>query len=181
METLPTPPTTPLPTHGRCSSADIPLLLMNFPTDPDSPCILPPLILTKKILTRTTLLIFLTDLPPKLPKRSQSTPQWKKPRMEARKLLTYLYELVETATHDQYQLEMLMTSANSFLEKRHLPVSLRLGLVESLLDTMIRITMQMALITLWLVSPPRTPPVKISVIKSLLLSPRSGNASPLSA
>ncbi len=51
-------------------------------------------------LTRTTLLIFLTDLPPKLPKRSQSTPRWKKPRTEARKLLTYLYELAEMATHD---------------------------------------------------------------------------------
>ncbi len=30
----------------------------------------------------------------------QSTPRWKKPRTEARKLLTYLYELAETATHD---------------------------------------------------------------------------------
>src|SRR6266550_4939015 len=181
METLPTPPTTPLPTHGRCSSADIPLLLMNFPTDPDSPCILPPLILTKKILTRTTLLIFPKDLPPKLPKRSQSAPRWKKPRTEARKLLTYLYELVETATHDRYQLETLTTSANSFLEKQHLPVSLRLGLVESLLDATVRIMMQMALITLWLVLPPRTPPVIISVIRNLLHSPRSESMSPLSA
>src|SRR6266576_3564912 len=104
-----------------------------------------------------TSLIFPTDLPPKLPKRSQSTPRWKKPRMEARKLLTYLYELAEMATHDQYQLETLTTSANSFLEKQHLPVSLRLGLAESLLDAMIRITTQMALITLWLILLPRTP------------------------
>src|SRR6266576_1986684 len=117
METLPTPPTTPLLTRGRRSSVDIPPLLMNFPTDPDSPCILPPPILTKKTLTQTTSLIFPTDLPPKLHKRSQSTPRWKKPRTEARKLLTYLYDLVEMATHDRYQLEMLTTSANSFLEK----------------------------------------------------------------
>ncbi len=181
METLPTPPMTPLPTRGRHSSADIPLLLMNFPTNPDSPCILPPPILMKKALTRTTLLIFPKDLPPKLPKRSQLMPRWKKPRTEARKLLTYLYELVETATHNRYQLEMLMTSANSFLEKRHLPVSLQLGLAESLLDATIRITTQIVLITLWLVSPPRTPPVTISVIKNLLHSPRSESTSPLSA
>src|SRR6266576_4588128 len=161
METLPTPLMTPLPTRGRCSSADIPLLLMNFPTNPDSPCILPPLILTKKTLTRTTSLMFPTDLPPKLPKRSQSAPRWKKPRTEARNLLTYLYELAETATHDQYQLETLTTSANSFLEKQYLPVSLQLGLAESLLDATIRITTQMALITLWLVSLPRTPLVTI--------------------
>src|SRR6266550_7369195 len=181
METLPTPPMTPLLTHGRCSSADIPLLLMNFPTNPNSPCILPPPIPTKKTLTQMTSLIFPTNLPPKLPKRSQSMPQWKKPRTEARKLLTYLYELAETATHNRYQLETLTTSANSFLEKRHLPVSLRLGLAESLLDATIRITIQMALITLWLVSPPRTPPVTISFIRNLLHSPRSESASPLSA
>src|SRR6266550_8665798 len=117
METLPTPPTTPLPTHGCRSSTDIPLLLTNFPTDLDSPCILPPPIQMKKTLTQMASLTFLTNLLPKLPKRSQSIPRWKKPRTEARKLLTYLYKLAEMATHDQYQLEMLMTSVNSFLEK----------------------------------------------------------------
>src|SRR6266576_250757 len=100
METLPTPPMTPLLTHGHRSSADIPLLLMNFPTDPDSPCILPSPIQMKKMLARTTLLMFPMNLLPKLPKRSQSMPQWKKPRTEARKLLTYPYELAEMATHD---------------------------------------------------------------------------------
>jgi len=150
---------------------------MNFPTNPNLPLL--PTQPTKKTLTWMTSLIFPTDLPIIRPKRSQSQLMSRRMKVwtEARRLWLYLNKLVEVSVNDWSHLGMLMTLATPFLEKWHLPVSLQLGLTESLLNATMRVTTQMALVILWLTPSSEDSPVAISAIKDLVLTPRSENKS----